>query len=54
MTIVPAFSILELLAFWVGRLLAHYGVLHAATGIFAVSIFAAYALLPIVMWFDNA
>jgi len=29
-------------------------VLRAATGIFAVSIFAAYALLPIVMWCDDS
>ena len=29
-------------------------VLCASTGIFAVSIFATYALLPIVMWFDNS
>ena len=27
--------------------------LRAATGVFAVSIFSAYALLPIVMWFDD-
>ncbi len=27
-------------------------VLRAATGIFGISVFAAYALLPIVMWFD--
>ena len=29
-------------------------VLRAATGIFGISVFAAYALLPIVMWFDNS
>ena len=28
-------------------------VLSAATGIFGISVFAAYALLPIVMWFDR-
>ena len=27
-------------------------VLRAATGIFGVSVFAAYALLPLVMWWD--
>ena len=29
-------------------------VLSAATGIFGISVFAAYALLPIVMWFDKS
>ena len=29
-------------------------VLRAATTVFVVSIFAAYALLPLVMWFDNS
>ena len=29
-------------------------VLRAATAVFAVSVFAAYALLPLVMWFDNS
>ncbi len=29
-------------------------VLRGATGIFGMSVFAAYALLPIVMWFDNS
>ena len=29
-------------------------VLRAATAVFVASIFAAYALLPIVMWFDHS
>ena len=29
-------------------------VLRTATAIFAASVFAAYALLPLVMWFDNS
>ena len=36
------------------RLRLQKWVLSAVSGIFAVSIFAAYALLPIVMWFDNS
>ena len=35
------------------RLRAQSWVLRAATAIFGVSVFAAYALLPIVMWFDD-
>ncbi len=29
-------------------------VLRGATAVFGASVFAAYALLPIVMWFDNS
>ena len=29
-------------------------VLRSAMALFGVSVFAAYALLPIVMWFDNS
>jgi len=29
-------------------------VLRGATGIFGISVFAAYGLLPIVMWFDGS
>ena len=36
------------------RLRLQHRVLGAASAVFAVSIFAAYALLPIVMWFDNS
>ncbi len=35
------------------RLRLQSGVLRAATGVFGVSIFAAYALLPIVMWMNG-
>ncbi len=35
------------------RLRLQSWVLRGATALFGVSVFAAYALLPIVMWFDN-
>ena len=35
------------------RLRLQSWVLRAATGVFGASIFAAYGLLPIVMWFDS-
>ena len=36
------------------RLRLQSWVLRAATAVFSLSIFAAYALLPIVIWFDNS
>ena len=35
------------------RLRIQSWVLRGATGIFGVSVFAAYGLLPIMMWFDS-
>lgn len=35
------------------RLRVQSWILRSATGILGISIFAAYALLPIVMWFEN-
>ncbi len=36
------------------RLRLQSWVLHGATAVFGLSIFAAYALLPLVMWFANS
>ena len=38
----------------VKRLRIQSWVLRAATAVFVLSILAAYALLPVVMWFDNS
>ncbi len=39
---------------YANRLRLQKWVLHGATAIFGLSVFAAYALLPLVMWFDHS